>query len=376
MSCYYRQHEDASVTIPKYSVESSAGITYYDIKVRVGNVEWFVERRYRDFAQLHEKLVEEISISKKLLPPKKLVGNKQPAFLEQRREQLETYLQELLIYFSNELPRLLAVFLEFNKYDIIYLLQDLAKLFNESGDALLSAKKEYNLSALEVRGIKYSLGVMHMPKTNFSPELQHTLQSEQNFASIQKLSKYVKRHSRWHSRHDQSKRIYFNYLLLDPRITNGLKQRARSMHRLDVWLTFLRAIFYVGKGKSSRPYAHFRQAQKQLQSANPHVLAKDPKLALIVHLWQQQRGVLLLRAFNGVTSNDAHSREAAMIDALGMNHLTNRRVGVYFGLARKKFTSEQRKQLGVALLHMLLSVYMIKTERELQPAPVPKTAES
>lgn len=79
-----------------------------------------------------------------------LVGNKQPAFLEQRREQLETYLQGLLTSFRNELPRLLAEFLDFNKYDIIYLLQDLAKLFNESGDALLSSKKEYNLSALEV----------------------------------------------------------------------------------------------------------------------------------------------------------------------------------------------------------------------------------
>lgn len=79
-----------------------------------------------------------------------LVGNKQPAFLEQRREQLETYLQGLLTSFRNELPRLLAEFLNFNKYDITYLLQDLAKLFNESGDALLSSKKEYNLSALEV----------------------------------------------------------------------------------------------------------------------------------------------------------------------------------------------------------------------------------
>lgn len=78
------------------------------------------------------------------------MGNRQPAFLEQRREQLETYLKELLIYFGAELPRALAEFLDFTKYDIIYLLQDLAKLFNESGDALLSSKKEYNLSALEV----------------------------------------------------------------------------------------------------------------------------------------------------------------------------------------------------------------------------------
>lgn len=35
MSCYYRQHENTTVTIPKYVVESSAGITYYDIKVLI-----------------------------------------------------------------------------------------------------------------------------------------------------------------------------------------------------------------------------------------------------------------------------------------------------------------------------------------------------
>ncbi|XP_017125556.1 nischarin [Drosophila elegans] len=160
MACYYRQHEDTTVTVPRFTNEnSSGGVTYYDIKLRVGKVEWLLERRYRDFAQLHDKLVGEISISKKLLPPKKLVGNRQPAFLEQRREQLETYLKELLIYFRTELPRALAEFLDFNKYDIIYLLQDLAKLFNESGDALLSSKKEYNLSALEVFAISERLSL-------------------------------------------------------------------------------------------------------------------------------------------------------------------------------------------------------------------------
>lgn len=80
-----------------------------------------------------------------------IVGNKNPAFLEQRREQLEQYLKELLLLFRIQLPRVLAEFLDFNKYDIIYLLQDLAKLCNENGDALLSANKEFNFSALEVR---------------------------------------------------------------------------------------------------------------------------------------------------------------------------------------------------------------------------------
>ncbi|XP_034102772.1 ankyrin repeat and LEM domain-containing protein 1 [Drosophila albomicans] len=229
------------------------------------------------------------------------------------------------------------------------------------------------LQFIQIRGIKYSLGNLHAPKTSFSAELQKTLHSEHNFASIHKLSKLVKRHCRWHRRHDQSKRSYFNYLLLDPRITRGLRLRAKSMHPLDVWLTFLRAIFYVGKGKAARPYAHLRQAKKVLHATNSHVLAKDPKLALIVHLWQQQRGVLLLRGFHGISSNDAHSREAAIIEALGMNHLTNRRLGVYFGPSLSKFSSKQRKEFGVALLQRLLSMYMKIEECELQPELVKKS---
>ncbi|XP_054741183.1 nischarin [Anastrepha obliqua] len=184
MSCYFRQNADTRVTIPKY-IESSTGVVYYDIKVRVHQVEWLVERRYRDFAQLHEKLVDEIAISKKLLPPKKLVGNKNPAFLEQRREQLEKYLQELLVFFRIQLPRVLAEFLDFNKYDIIYLLQDLAKLFNESGSTLLSSKKEFNFSALEVYAISERLclpcppeNIEHRGKFDFSHVLDFCTQLE------------------------------------------------------------------------------------------------------------------------------------------------------------------------------------------------------
>ncbi|EDW32111.1 GL10613 [Drosophila persimilis] len=338
MACYYRQNEETTVTIPKYTNEtSSGGVTYYDIKVRVAKVEWMVERRYRDFAQLHDKLVEDIAISKKLLPPKKLVGNKQPAFLEQRREQLEAYLQELLIYFRTELPRALAEFLDFNKYDIIYLLQDLAKLFDESGDALLSSKKEYNLSALELqklgsnfihfRGAKYSLGtIANRRYTNFSPELEQTLQSENNYQSIKKLSKYAAHHIKWHRGQGNSDLQYFNYLLLDPRVTNKLANRAPGMHCIDVWFTFLSAIFYVGKGKGIRPFVHFLQAEKLLGTPDSIKQAKDPKLALILSIWEQKRGIVLIRGFRGISSADAQTREASMINALGMNHLTNRRV--------------------------------------------------
>lgn len=59
-----------------------------------------------------------------------------------------------MVFFRIQLPRVLAEFLEFNKYDIIYLLQDLAKLFIESGEALLSNRKQFHFSALQVSSEK------------------------------------------------------------------------------------------------------------------------------------------------------------------------------------------------------------------------------
>ncbi|XP_015034473.2 ankyrin repeat and LEM domain-containing protein 1 [Drosophila willistoni] len=222
------------------------------------------------------------------------------------------------------------------------------------------------------RCISHTLGVLHKHRSSkqFSPELEQTFKSEANYNNIKKYTKYAIKHRNWHARNNDKKetpRIYFNYLLLDSRITNNLKKRALRMHQIDIWLTFLRSVFYVGKGKALRPYVHLQHAQKLLQEPDQLKLAKDPKLALIVNIWQDKRGVLLLHGFRGISSYDAHSREAAMIDALGMNHLTNRRVGVYFGLTKKHFTMGQRRLLGIALLHKLLTQFMAGEERELHP---------
>ncbi|KAL9915136.1 nischarin isoform 1-T1 [Glossina fuscipes fuscipes] len=162
MSCYFRQNSDTEIAIPRYF--ESSGVTYYTVRVRVVQVEWLVERRYKDFDELNEKLVEEIAISKKLLPPKKIVGNKNPSFLEERRQKLEKYLRELMVFFRIQIPRALAEFLEFNKYDIIYLLQDLATLFIESGEALLSNRKQFHFSALQVYAISERLNLPCPPE--------------------------------------------------------------------------------------------------------------------------------------------------------------------------------------------------------------------
>ncbi|XP_017108613.2 ankyrin repeat and LEM domain-containing protein 1 [Drosophila bipectinata] len=220
---------------------------------------------------------------------------------------------------------------------------------------------------VNVRGIKYTLGSLSKKRTNFSPELEKTLHTENNFDRIKTLAGYVREHSKWFRKNEKGNLNFYNYLLLDPRVTNKLSERANHLHKMDVWYTFLRSIFYVGKGKSLRPLVHLNQAKQVMLNNNKITLAKDPKLALIVSIWNDKRGVLLLPAFRGISSRDAQTREASMIVALGMNHLANRRLGVYWGPAKEKFTRRQRKYMGIALLYKLMLRFLATDERELLP---------
>ncbi|XP_047663763.1 ankyrin repeat and LEM domain-containing protein 1 isoform X2 [Tachysurus fulvidraco] len=52
----------------------------------------------------------------------------------------------------------------------------------------------------------------------------------------------------------------FNYLLLDPRVTKNLPYRSQALTPHDCFQTFISSIFYVGKGKRSRPYSHLYEA--------------------------------------------------------------------------------------------------------------------
>lgn len=53
----------------------------------------------------------------------------------------------------------------------------------------------------------------------------------------------------------------FTYLLLDPRITKNLPDRADQINNsIEIWKIFISSIFYIGKGTKSRPYSHMNDA--------------------------------------------------------------------------------------------------------------------
>ena len=58
----------------------------------------------------------------------------------------------------------------------------------------------------------------------------------------------------------------FNYLLMDPDITQNLPMKMFKVSDQELWRTFVSSIFYVGKGSRSRPFQHLYEAVRMLKS--------------------------------------------------------------------------------------------------------------
>lgn len=63
------------------------------------------------------------------------------------------------------------------------------------------------------------------------------------------------------------------------------------------------------------------------------------------------------------------TREAAMIDALGLQALCNERVGDYYATA-STWSLRQRQQLGSVLLVRALNIFISEGERQLRPPDI------
>ncbi|XP_055796933.1 ankyrin repeat and LEM domain-containing protein 1 [Salvelinus fontinalis] len=160
----------------------------------------------------------------------------------------------------------------------------------------------------------------------------------------------------------------FNYLLLDPRVTKNLPYRSHSMSPMDCFQTFISAIFYVGKGKRSRPYSHLYEAldyhrgdktSKKLCSKVQHIL----------QVWKAEQGVISLHCFQNVIPVEAYTREAVMVDAIGLKMLTNQKRGDYYGVV-STWQLKRKRELGVHLLYRAMQIFLAEGERQLRPPDI------
>ncbi|KAL4708448.1 hypothetical protein ACJJTC_001164 [Scirpophaga incertulas] len=161
-----------------------------------------------------------------------------------------------------------------------------------------------------------------------------------------------------------STKTSFTYLLLDPRLTDNLPLRAGRQPILETWKTFVNSIFYVGKGKRSRPYSHLYQAQT-LWTSN-FKSTQDKKVQKILDIWSDQVGVICLHVFQNVIPAEAYTNEAAMIDVLGLGNLKNLKTGNYYGIVAS-WPLKERRMLGLYLLYKALQIFLSEGERQLRP---------
>ncbi|VDK85741.1 unnamed protein product [Litomosoides sigmodontis] len=153
-----------------------------------------------------------------------------------------------------------------------------------------------------------------------------------------------------------SKPTSFCYVLIDPSIIS-LPSKSCTMQQ------FVDSIFYIGKGIRSRPFRHLVDAVRA-KSFGDSVLSKSKKLQKIIGLWNAGYGVVSLHVFQNTIPTEAFTREAAMIDAIGIRNLTNVRRGDYYGPA-KNWTTKEKTIYGSYLLSNALAVFHVEGCREI-----------
>lgn len=93
---------------------------------------------------------------------------------------------------------------------------------------------------------------------------------------------------------------------------------------------------------------------------------ESKKTDRILEIWRDNRGVVVLPVFHNIMPAEAYTREAAIIDTMGLQQLTNLKRGDYYG-ASVSWNMRLRRQLGAALLYKTLQVFLAEGESQLRP---------
>ncbi|XP_054728974.1 uncharacterized protein LOC129237983 isoform X2 [Anastrepha obliqua] len=245
---------------------------------------------------------------------------------------------------------------------------------------------------------------------NFSVELHRTIRSPEHFSAIPEYLTYESKSAEYfanlqnkHKMREGHLKQSFIYMLIDPRISCNLPGERVYLDEHKAWVRFLNSVFYVGKGKTSRPYSHLYEAMKlhsrvhsqqnfsepntksvksqrkktssfqkytlcvDILQSNHNKSLENKKLRRILDIWGCGKGVVCLHVFHNILPCEAYTREAAIIDAFGLQHLTNYKRGDYYGPSQT-WTMKEKKFLGISLLYKAMQIYLAEGESQLSPS--------
>ena len=151
-------------------------------------------------------------------------------------------------------------------------------------------------------------------------------------------------------------RSHYNYILctFNPKILELNRLRNNNLPSWEGFILFLFTIFYIGKGRNTRLRSHLYETRKAIcldNNPNP-----KPKLKFILNEMEKGNGILILRSHDGSTSFESHNREAAMLDGLTLENLTNINRGVMYGI--EDWCTNKIRNYGIMLLYFMYKRYI------------------
>uniref|UniRef100_A0A0K0F2K3 Nischarin (inferred by orthology to a human protein) n=1 Tax=Strongyloides venezuelensis TaxID=75913 RepID=A0A0K0F2K3_STRVS len=159
----------------------------YVINVCIGDCQWTVEKRYNDFVKFDKTRFP--NQKKSNLPKKKIIGNKDPIFLAERKVELERYLRTVI---EDELQlckkknkhninKITARFLDFHQYEIHSIVEDLCEQLAAKGSKWLEENekkpKYFEFTAIEIYSIAQRI-MLPIPTCNdndYETDVSHVM---------------------------------------------------------------------------------------------------------------------------------------------------------------------------------------------------------
>lgn len=273
---------------------------------------------------------------------------------------------------------------------------ELKRLGRNPGPITDTTKRLY--AKLLTRLAKEDKELVYSPRTKFnselngfSNELNSIITGKFSIKQALDLEKELIRVSGTKDYHGPKQ--FFNYILIDPRISENLPEQAmevsdsdtsgnklspigvakdqgdhkssqHAMRKLNrkfnpkLFTKFIESIFYIGKGQKKRDLMHLYDALADRGSIT------QAKIERIRSIWEDGFGVVSLHIFHNITSKEALTREAIMIETMGLSNLTNLLRGtIQFKLG---WNEHKRRQLGSLLLHRAYVQFLNEGERQLR----------
>ena len=111
---------------------------------------------------------------------------------------------------------------------------------------------------------------------------------------------------------------------------------------------FFQNIFYVGKGMHDRCFQHLELVQDMVGNLDKD----DVKGNIIANNWRNGMGIYVVSGFHCSTNEESFNREAAVIDCIGLDKLTNKIKGTKYGNI-VKWNDIKTYNYGMFLLYTL-----------------------